>query len=286
MPGPAQQQALPRRKQTQQPVLSREALQSKLPEPNAILPKHLTAAQRPRRPVHWMRPGEVQAPKPGSFQQVNGTTRQAAAVNGSGLLGDAPADGQPGPSRRHRLAWVQPRSPSNPTNMGTGQAQAQRPPQTLSSRTPNGSQRSLADAWWNDSGSAGQDEKQPFAKSYPLPTQSQSGHDRQIPAPQASPALRAGRRALAAAPISREQFLRNQAQVERQIAEHENKKKMQRQQKAQESVIRSPYTGLGAELKRKPPPPPQPVPQPPAEVVIPPDVTVRQLAQLLGEHRW
>lgn len=90
------------------------------------------------------------------------------------------------------------------------------------------------------------------------------------------------RRQAQAVPTSREQYLRNQAQMQKQIALHELKKRMQQQEQGQGVTTASPYTGLSADLKRKPAPAPQAVPQPPAEVVIPPDVTVRHLAQLLG----
>ena len=70
--------------------------------------------------------------------------------------------------------------------------------------------------------------------------------------------------------------------MERQIAEHDRKKERMAQAQAQQGSVQPRYTDLTAAPKRKASPAPQPVQKPPADVVVPPDVTVRQLAQLLG----
>lgn len=76
--------------------------------------------------------------------------------------------------------------------------------------------------------------------------------------------------------------------MQRQIAEHavilQRQKQQQQQGRAQQAATMPSYGALAAPAKRKPAPPPSPAPvqELPAEVVIPSDVTVRQLAQLLG----
>ena len=89
-----------------------------------------------------------------------------------------------------------------------------------------------------------------------------------------------------APPPSPEQYLRNQAQMKQQLAQHEWKKEQQQAQQAQQAGAQPRYTDLTARTKRKAAAAPQPVPQPAPEVVIPPDVTVRQLAQLLGRFAY
>lgn len=84
---------------------------------------------------------------------------------------------------------------------------------------------------------------------------------------------------------SQEQFLRNKAQMQKQIAEHAmiTRRQAQQQGQAQQAAAMPTYGALAAPAKRKPAPPRRaPVQQVPTEVVIPSDVTVRQLAQLLG----
>ena len=100
-------------------------------------------------------------------------------------------------------------------------------------------------------------------------------------------AERQQRQALAAS-ASQEQYLRNKLQVEQQIAQHaaivQRQQDQQRYDKAQRAAAQPSYAALAAPPKPKAPPPPPPVHELPTEVVIPPDVTVRQLAQLLGKQ--
>lgn len=64
----------------------------------------------------------------------------------------------------------------------------------------------------------------------------------------------------------------------------QRQKQQQQQGQAQQAATMPSYGALAAPAKRKPAPPPSPAPvqELPAEVTIPNDVTVRQLAQLLG----
>lgn len=76
--------------------------------------------------------------------------------------------------------------------------------------------------------------------------------------------------------------------MEQQIATHAAivKKQQQHKQynKAQMAAAHPSYGALAAPAKPKAAPPPAPVQEVPTEVTIPPDVTVRQLAQLLGKQ--
>ena len=100
-------------------------------------------------------------------------------------------------------------------------------------------------------------------------------------------AERQQRQALAAS-ASHEQYLRNKLQVEQQIASHAATVQKQQEHKqydrAQWAAAQPSYGALAAPPKPKSPPPPPPVQELPTEVAIPPDVTVRQLAQLLGKQ--
>ena len=100
-------------------------------------------------------------------------------------------------------------------------------------------------------------------------------------------AERQQRQALAAS-ASHEQYLRNKLQVEQQIASHaaimQKQQEHKQYDKAQRVAAQPSYGALAAPPKPKSPPPPPPMQELPTEVVIPSDVTVRQLAQLLGEH--
>ena len=104
------------------------------------------------------------------------------------------------------------------------------------------------------------------------------------PPPSRMDAERAQRMAQASS-VSPEQYMRNQAQMQRQMDEHEQKLQAQRERQAQHQPrAQAGYTDLEAVPKRKAPAPSrQIVRQAPPPVVIPPDVTVRQLAQLLGQ---
>lgn len=270
--GPSHQRQSPLRQQSHQAVESKDRQATRPPYPHIKFFSQPVAAKRPRKPVHWVKPGEVQASPPDQPKQVNGAGRQAAAVHDPWLLGEESTHRQPGTPRK-RLSWAQPPPPSNAVNSKTP-IQAKWQPRPQASRPPNGSQLSTAQSR-NDDMRPGHANMQPWRNQPPAQSH-QSG--------QISPEVAAerARRQAQAVPASREQYLRNQAQMQRQIALHELKKRMQQQEQAQGVTIASPYTGLGADLKRKPAPVPQAVPQPPAEVVIPPDVTVRQLAQLLG----
>ena len=100
-------------------------------------------------------------------------------------------------------------------------------------------------------------------------------------------AERQQRQALAAS-ASHEQYLRNKFQMEQQIAEHAGILQKQRDHKqydkAQRASAQPSYGALAAPPKPRSPPLPPPVQELPTEVVIPPDVTVRKLAQLLGKQ--
>jgi hypothetical protein len=271
--GPSHQQQSPLRQQSQQAVESKDRQATRPPDPHINFSNQPVAAKRPRKPVNWVRPGEVQASPPDQPKHVNGAGGQAAAVRDPWLLGEEPTHRQPGAPRK-RLSWAQPPPPSNAINGRTPvQANWQARPQA--SRPPNGSQLSTAQSRNGDM-RPGHANMQPWRSLQPPAHSQQSG--------QVSPEVAAerARRQAQAVPTSREQYLRNQAQMQKQIALHELKKRMQQQEQGQGVTSASPYTGLSADLKRKPAPAPQAVPQPPAEVVIPPDVTVRQLAQLLG----
>ncbi|DBB16568.1 TPA: hypothetical protein ACH3X3_014829 [Trebouxia sp. C0006] len=272
-PGPSHQQQSPLRQQSHQAVESKDRQATRPPDPHINFSNQPIAAKRPRKPVHWVRPGEVQASPPDQPKHINGAGRQAAAVHDPWLLGEEPTHRQPGAPRK-RLSWAQPPPPSNAINSRTPvQANWQARPQA--SRPPNGSQLSTAQSRNGDM-RPGHANMQPWRSLQPPAQSQQSG--------QVSPGVAAerARRQAQAVPTSRDQYLRNQAQMQKQIALHELKKRMQQQEQGQGVTSASPYTGLSADLKRKPAPAPQAVPQPPAEVVIPPDVTVRQLAQLLG----
>ena len=98
-------------------------------------------------------------------------------------------------------------------------------------------------------------------------------------------AARRERMALAAA-APPEQYLRHQAQVAKQVAQHAmmaQTAQQRKEERAQMPAAPSTYAALDAPSKRKPAPLPPIVDEAPKDVVIPPDVTVRQLAQLLGE---
>lgn len=272
-PGPSHQQQPPLRQQSHQAVESKDHHATRPADPLIKFSNQTVTAKRPRRPVRWVRPGEIHASPPDQPKQVNGAGRQAAAVHDPWLLGEESLHRQPVTGRK-RLAWAQPPPPSNAINGRTPvQANWQARPQA--SRPPNGSSLSTAQSRNGDM-RPGHANMQPWRSLQPPAQSQQNGR--------ISPEVAAerARRQAQAVPTSREQYLRNQAQMQKQIALHELKKRMQQQEQGQGVTTASPYTGLSADLKRKPAPAPQAVPQPPAEVVIPPDVTVRHLAQLLG----
>ncbi|DBA91352.1 TPA: hypothetical protein ACH3X2_003998 [Trebouxia sp. C0005] len=273
-PGPSHPQQSPLSQQSHQAAESKDWQANRPPHPHIKFSNQPNAAKRPRKPVHWVLPGEVQASPSDQPKQVNGAGRQAAAVHDPWLLGEEPTHRQPVTGRK-RLSWAQPSPPSNaPTNSRTA-VQAKWQPRPQASRPPNGSQLSTAQSK-NDDMRPGHANMQPWKSLQPPAQSRRSG--------QVSPEVAAerARRQAQAVPPSREQYLRNQAQMQKQIALHELKKRMQEQEQGQGVAAASPYTELRADLKRKPAPVAQAVPQVPAEVVIPPDVTVQQLAQLLG----
>lgn len=272
--GPSHPQQSPLSQQSHQAAESKDWQANRPPHPHIKFSNQPNAAKRPRKPVHWVLPGEVQASPSDQPKQVNGAGRQAAAVHDPWLLGEEPTHRQPVTGRK-RLSWAQPSPPSNaPTNSRTA-VQAKWQPRPQASRPPNGSQLSTAQSK-NDDMRPGHANMQPWKSLQPPAQSRRSG--------QVSPEVAAerARRQAQAVPPSREQYLRNQAQMQKQIALHELKKRMQEQEQGQGVAAASPYTELRADLKRKPAPVAQAVPQVPAEVVIPPDVTVQQLAQLLG----
>lgn len=84
-----------------------------------------------------------------------------------------------------------------------------------------------------------------------------------------------------------EQYFRNMLQIQRQEAKHVDKLaakfRAQDQRKGQQRPAA--YQNFDSNSKHKPAARQQvTAAAPPADVVLPPDVTVRQLAQLLGKH--
>lgn len=88
-----------------------------------------------------------------------------------------------------------------------------------------------------------------------------------------------------AAAARQEQYLRNMRQIQRQEAEHAAKKARREAQSTYPEGQEEGYQDLssGVKRQRKADSSPQPVAAAAREVVIPPDVTLRQLAQLLGK---
>ena len=216
--------------------------QTRPPDPDMHFFNHPVAAQRPRKPVQWFRPGLDTNPR-----QPNKRPAQAAAQEDPWLLGEADSQQQRQPHARprQRLPWAQ-KPAQRPSS---GQLDRFAPSQQEAERM-NGI-------------------RQPHHRPRLTPQQE---------------AQRQQRMALAAA-APREQYLRHQAIVQQQVAEHAMPKH-KLQQQAQKDAATSTYATLNAASKPKAAPlrAPPPVQETPQEIVIPADVTVRQLAQLLSKR--
>ncbi|KAL0021264.1 hypothetical protein WJX79_001469 [Trebouxia sp. C0005] len=168
-PGPSHPQQSPLSQQSHQAAESKDWQANRPPHPHIKFSNQPNAAKRPRKPVHWVLPGEVQASPSDQPKQVNGAGRQAAAVHDPWLLGEEPTHRQPVTGRK-RLSWAQPSPPSNaPTNSRTA-VQAKWQPRPQASRPPNGSQLSTAQSK-NDDMRPGHANMQPW-KSLQPPAQS------------------------------------------------------------------------------------------------------------------
>ncbi|KAL3142915.1 hypothetical protein ABBQ38_003202 [Trebouxia sp. C0009 RCD-2024] len=220
-----------------------QAKQPRFLKTGATFYNHPVTTNWPRKPVQWYRPGEDTIRR--------NTYVHPVAEEDPWALGEAPApkrQAPPPPPPRQRLSW------------------AQRPPTPNQPAIEQSTAQSSRGAW------------QPTT-SRPDPVQHRAWQQAQ--------AERQKRQASVASE-SHEQFLRNKEQMRRQIVEHaaivQRQKQQQQQGQAQQAATMPSYGALAAPAKRKPAPPPSPAPvqELPAEVTIPNDVTVRQLAQLLG----
>lgn len=203
-----------------------------------------------RKPVQWLSARQALEPD-SNLPEAHAQQGQQQPAQDDWLLGEAPPRPQAGRTRP-RLSWATQHHNNTPAPAKRHRSQA--PPEHLRRNgIPETQQR----------------------RQVPQHVAAPSNHQQPAEDP-------------AAAEARRLQYLRNMHQIQRQEAEHEAQKARKAEAKSlSQSGQEVGYQDLNLETrkKRKAVSRPQPaVEASPQEIVLPPDVTVRQLAQLLGEH--
>ena len=213
------------------------------------------------KPVRWVKAGEADAAQArAAAQQPNGHNPgmpQPEEEEDPWALGEAKSARRPPAAPRRRLTWAVPPVDHH------AQPHVQRPAQSVNNRVQPHSRRPPQQPIHKHNGAKHTVQKQ--AKDWWKQFQ--------------PPAQQDVRQSSAA---DYQQYLRNQAQMQRQAAEHEEKKRQMNAAQQPLQPSQPAYGDLKTVPKRKAAPPPQPAPEAPTEIEIPPDVTVRQLADLLG----
>ena len=223
---------------------------------------------RPRKPVRWLSPQQAGTTDDRSLEASSQQASQQAPQEVDWLLGEGQPPPQPG-STRPRLSWA-----SHHVNQSSAHASRNR-----SQHHPQHSQNSTRFQ------QSQQPHAHPSGQQWPSQQAAFSGRQQQPQQQQQQQPLDP-----AAQAAQRDQYLRNMQQIQRQEADHEMRKNRRQPHAQSLSGVLGPrevtYQDLtaGSKHKHKGASKAQPaVEAAPKEVVLPPDVTLRQLAQLLGE---
>lgn len=228
----------------------------------------------PRRPVRWLSACQAGNADDRSLEASSQQAHHQPRQNDDWLLGGAQATPQPGLTRP-RLSWSSHYNSQSPAAQ-LNQPPSQQPPQRFQSNATLQQQQQKQQQQQQQQRNHQQQWQQPHRLAQPG-SQQAAPRTPQQPAANSAPTA-----------AQQEQYLRNMQQIKRQEAEHEMRRvhKQQRHQSPGEAGDQG-YQSLGAggQRKRRGGRQAQPAAEvAPSQVVLPPDVTLRQLAQLLGDR--